>query len=859
MKKSIPILLLCLFATQLHSTVEQRKKKKPEEPPKVQTPPPSKTVKISDKIKSCKEIPGLFRLYQDSSTGSLMMIVNKEQLNKEYIYFSYVENGNNSTGHVKGTFRDNKVFTIQKYFDDLEFVALNESFYFDPNNPLSKAADANISKAVMSSEKIIAKDEAKGEYLISADQLFLTEALHQIKTMPRSPQQMMAFNLGALNKSKTRYEKIKNYPENTDIVVRYAYDDPGSRGANSNAITDGRYVEILLQHSIIEMPKNDFKPRYDDPRIGYFSTEVNDMTTKSAVNYKDLIHRWNLVKKDPNAAISEPVKPITWWIENTTPLEFRPIIKKAILQWNIAFEKAGFKNAVQIFEQPDTAAWDAGDIRYNVLRWTSSPEPRFGGYGPSFVNPRTGEILGADIMLEWIFVTNRLKSRDVFERSGFESLLNQAMEESMDHASCEMSEHLHIQNLLGTQYLSSINASETEVDSFIEQSIYYLILHEVGHTMGLSHNMKASQLHNPDDLYDLEKTMNEGLTGSVMDYPAVNFSNRKGKKCQYYTMRPGPYDMWAIEFGYYQEYDEQKSEEKRKKLLMRSTEPQLSFGNDADDMRAPGKAIDPRVMIGDMSNDAVGYAIERINFIRGIQNNLLKNYGNDDRSYQDLRNKFNVLVTEWGTQAGIISRYIGGVYVDRSYSNQKSSVKPFTAVPLSEQKRAMKSLSDLVFAPNAFNISEDLAASLQRQRRGFGFFSAGEDPRLHATLLSVQQSVLIHILHPNTLERINDSKAYGNKYEIGDVFKDLSNAIFQADMTGDINSYRQNLQIFYVNFLGFIYESSLYDYISQSKAYNQLLSLQRQIQASLPSSTGNAKEHKIFILSSIKNTLEQKK
>ena len=153
------------------------------------------------------------------------------------------------------------------------------------------------------------------------------------------------------------------------------------------------------------MPDNDFEPRFDDPRVGYFSTEVDDQTSTSSTPYRDLIHRWDLKKKNPEAAISEPVTPITWWMENSTPLEWRETIKAAVLQWNIAFEKAGFKNAIVVKQQPDDADWDAGDIRYNVLRWTSSPQPPFGGYGPSFVNPRTGQILGADIMLEFVHFT----------------------------------------------------------------------------------------------------------------------------------------------------------------------------------------------------------------------------------------------------------------------------------------------------------------------------------------------------------------------------------------------------------------------------------------------------------------------
>lgn len=845
-----PITALCLLLC-MQVNLAEAKKKKPAEPVK----PANPVASIADKVKKCKKIEGLFTLYRDTTNGSMMMLVKRSQFNKEFIYFSYVENGNTTTGHNKGTFRDNKVFTINRYFNQIEFTTQNTNFFFDPQNAIAKAKDANITNAVMASEKIVVADEAKGEYLIEADNLFLSEALYQIKQSSFFPGM---FNLGQLSRSKTKYQQVKNYPENTDVVVKYVYDDPSSRGSSSDAITDGRYMEILLQHSFIEMPKNNFKPRLDDPRVGYFLTQVNDMTTTDALNYRDLIHKWDLTKKDPNAAVSDPVKPITWWIEKTTPKDLRPTIKAAILQWNIAFEKAGFSNAIEIKEQPDDATWDAGDIRYNVLRWTSSPEPPFGGYGPSFVNPRTGEILGADIMFEWVFITNRLKSQKVFDQAGLDMLIEASNEHKDLGYACTAGDQLHMQNLLGLQALTAQHASEAEVDQFLKEALYYLVLHEVGHTLGLNHNMKATQLHSVNDLYDINKTKAIGLTGSVMDYPAVNFSNRKGQKCQYYTDRPGPYDMWAIEFGYYQAKDSIEDIKTRKQILNRSTDPALCFGNDADDMRAPGKGIDPRVMIGDMSNDAVSFAKERIELIKQLQSQLMSNYGHSDRSYHELRSNYLVLSAEWGIQAGVVSRYVGGVYVDRSYSNQTTNQQPLTAVPLATQKAAMKLLTDQVFAPNAMEVPKDLANYLQMQRRGFDFFSSGEDPKLHKRVLNIQTSVLTHILHPNTLQRITDSKLYGNQYELSDVFRDLTSAIFDADLNTDVNTYRQNLQAEYVDFLVFIYQSGVYDAISKSKAHAQLLSIQKSLTAVLPSSTKNAKEHRNFILSSIKSALDAK-
>ncbi|MEC8692843.1 MAG: DUF5117 domain-containing protein, partial [Bacteroidota bacterium] len=370
----------------------------------------SKNSTIAQKTKGMKSMPGIFQLYRDNKTGDLWMKIDSAQLNKEFIHFTYTENGVISAGHHRGSYRGSRIITFKKRFQRIDIIQKNTSFYFDKTKAISKSAEANISNAVLASEKIEATGDAG--FLISADKLFLGESLHRVNQSSRASRR--GFGLGRLSKEKSSFKRIKNYPRNMDLVVKYVYDNPEPKGGGGEEVTDPRYVNILLQHSILETPEPGFKPRREDYRIGYFTERVNDMTVTGFTNDRDLIHRWRLEKKNPDLAKSEPVEPITWWIENTTPVSLRPIIKHAAWEWNKAFEPLGFVNAIVVKEQSDTATWDAGDIRYNVLRWTSSPNPPFGGYGPSFVDPRTGEILGADIMLEYIFLTNRVRLSEVY-------------------------------------------------------------------------------------------------------------------------------------------------------------------------------------------------------------------------------------------------------------------------------------------------------------------------------------------------------------------------------------------------------------------------------------------------------------
>ena len=302
---------------------------------------------IASVTKTSRKVDGLFSLYQDTANGSLHMVIKKDQVGKEYIYFMHVVDGVTSAGSFRGAFANNDVFSIRKNYNKIEFVTQNTAFYFDPSSPLARAASANISPAVISVQDIVAEDG--DSYLVKVDDIFLTEALAQIKPAANpNARPGQQFTLGTLSKAKTRYVSVRNYPMNADVVVEYVYENPAPLNRGGLDITDARNVSISVQHSFIAMPENGYTPRYDDPRVGYFTAQVNDMLSASVTPYRDLITRWKLVKKDPTAAVSEPVTPITWWIENTTPHELREPIRQAVLEWNKPFEAAGFRNAVVV-------------------------------------------------------------------------------------------------------------------------------------------------------------------------------------------------------------------------------------------------------------------------------------------------------------------------------------------------------------------------------------------------------------------------------------------------------------------------------------------------------------------------------
>jgi hypothetical protein len=814
---------------------------------------------ITDKVKTSKKIDGLFTMYQDTVTGSVQLYIKKNRLNKEFIYQSFSLNGPTQLFLNQSMHRTTLIFTIKKVFDKIELSKVNTSFYYDENNPISKTKDVDKPEAVFYSEKLVAEDSAG--YLIAADGLFISEKLDPVKpaSIPGFPN--FGFSLGSLNTSKSKYQSVRSFAKNTDVVVDMAYDNPGAFASGGADITDPRYVRVRIQHSFIEMPDNDFRGRRDDPRVGFFFQQKTNQTSISPVPYKDVINRWSLKKKDTSAALSEPVEPIVYWVENTTPLEYRQTIMEAGLKWNEAFEKAGFKNAVQMKMMPDSTDWDPADLGYNVIRWVASAQPSYGAIGPSFVNPRTGQILGADITIEWASGSSIPIVDELF--NGSIGTSNQQILSSNNneehYKTCTLAQDLKAQLVTGMTVAEATGAGPAEIKEIHKQFLLYLIMHEMGHTLGLNHNMKSSQMLSPAEINNKEITRKIGSIGSVMDYPAINIALDKSKQGDYYTTRTGPYDLWAIEYGY-KPFAESEEEKELQKIAARSNDPKLAFGNDGDDMRAPGKGMDPRVNVFDLTNDAIGYAEERFKLVNNVMGKLIQKYSKPGQSYAELRSRYGTLNNQRRDMMSAVSRYIGGVYIDRTTPDQNSPNKPFTPVPVATQKRAMAVLSKYIFAPDAYDADAPLFAYLQPQRRGFNQNPAGDDYKVTNNILNNQVfNVIAHILNPATLQRITNSRLYGNQYSAADVMSDLLKACFDADMKGNVNVQRQYLQTAFVKAAISIAdpEQVQYDDVAKAAALNTIKKLKTQL-ATAVSTNEESRAHRSNLIFLINKVLETK-
>lgn len=738
-----------------------------------------KTIESFIEENELEEIDGFMHIWVDKEKDDHFLQLNIADLNKEFIYFTYILDAPQASGNFGGALSDGSILEFRKFKKDIGLYKKNTRFIYDQASKISQSKLRNIQEAFIGRFKVEVHEKETSNYLIKVNSLFLSEMLTAIS--PNIPPEYMEYvdlNVGKIDKSKTFVDKIKNYTKNTTIDVVYGFFNPKPKNSPVDAVADKRYTFGKVRHLFVEMPDDNFEPRIADQRVGYFSEKVTDLSSYNYFPAVDLINKWRLIKKNPNAEISEPINPIIYWVENSTPEEIRPFVIEGIEAWNDAFEKAGFKNAVIAKIQPDDADWDAGDIQYNVVRWSSSPDPQFSGYGPSIANPKTGELIAADIVQEFNAIKYGYRLRKIW---GYD-----------------------------------------EENDPLRQWIASLTMHEVGHTLGLRHNFKASWLYDANDIH------NKSITGkahisSVMDYDPINIAPKGVKQGNFFPHGAGFYDIWAIQFG----YTPNLTESARESLLSKSSQPEYKYGTDGDAMGSPGYGIDPRAKRYDMSSDPIEYSKQRLAILDSKILELPEIFGDDGSTYTELRATFGSFLRERGRFFEGVSRLIGGVYSNRIVNGQQGELTPYEAVAYEDQKRAMELITSELLSNDAFIFDPELLKLLQPEKRPAynPNEDANDDPKLHDTVLGMQENILRHILSPSVMLRLSDSSKYGNKYSPVEVLEDLRNGIF---VTQEIpNSFKRNLQSSYLDGLIGALNNDSYDDISKAAIYSSILDIEK--------------------------------
>ena len=344
-------------------------------------------------------IEGYLKVYADEDKENYFLQINDNDLDKQFLYFAYVMNAPQGSTLTGGRPSDGIVLEFRNFKTDLiGLYKINTAYIYGDDNNIAKSSVTNITEAFIETFNPVARSEKS--VLISVNKFMMSEKIEAISYVPKEYREYISINYGKPNSDKTFINNIFSNKTNTAVEVTFAYENnsPNSDSYSVSAVADPRYLSVTSRHIFIKMPDADFEPRVNDHRIGYFVNKSTDLTSYENFPNFALINKWRLIKKNPDAELSEPIEPIVYWVENSTPEEIIPAVVAGIENWNIAFEEAGFKNAIVAKIQPKDATWDAADYDYNVVRWSSEPDASLLGFGPSVTNPLTGEIISADVV-----------------------------------------------------------------------------------------------------------------------------------------------------------------------------------------------------------------------------------------------------------------------------------------------------------------------------------------------------------------------------------------------------------------------------------------------------------------------------
>ncbi|NOZ09387.1 MAG: DUF5117 domain-containing protein [FCB group bacterium] len=784
------------------STATDKKKSKKEEAGKL--PEFEKLIKDFDRIE------GLFDIYVNEEEDKYYLSLSPDQLGETYLFNATRQSGDArifDSGAMLGDFP----FRFKKQGKRIQLIHLNTLYRAKDKTAMHRAVEHSLSNSIVNSVEIKSQpDSVTKRILVDLSDLFLTDKYTRVEYNTGQWKQKYS-----LDKKNSTFIELKSFPANTEIEVSLHY--YSGKPYNSTTLADSRSMLMRYHYSLSTLSETDYKPRIADDRVGHFVTLFQDYSSvERETPYTYYINRWNLKKADPEAELSPPGKPIVYWIENTVPEKYRDAIRRGILLWNNAFERIGIKDAIIVRQMPDDADWDPADVRYNTVRWIVQPG---GGYavGPSRANPYTGEIYDADIRVSADFVRHFFTEYDQFITPlSLEEILRTTEVEAetpVGMQQCNYAAEKKEQMEFGWNLIQSRGLEgDVDYEKFVQDGLTDLIVHEVGHTLGLRHNFRASHIYPLGLLRDVKFTEDWGTTGSVMDYTPINLSKRGDEQGDYFQTALGVYDYWAIEYAYAEPEDTTELAEKQllEDIAGRVGEPLLEFCTDSDANGYSIKGMDPSCSLYDMTTDPLSYYGQRLDLVRELWTSLSQEDLQKGESYQRYLKLFNQGIGEYRNMANNVTKYVGGMYVHRGHYGDTKDRLPFEVVPAEEQWRALKFLNESLFQPDAFDFPPALLNKLIPELRGDFSGSLWRRSRLeypvHNAVLKLQGRALTRLYSTYVLNRLSDNELRfapgAPAFSTADMFSYLRDNIWQEVDKGDnINSYRRELQRLHLEIL----------------------------------------------------------
>ncbi len=668
--------------------------------------------------------------------------------------------------------------------------------YVADKGPAADSLAISVADSVIQSTPVVAEDPDKAHVVVNPA-IFLSDFegigsdLGRSVPTPSLPGLLLLVSRPSfgVDATKSYYGTTKTFPSNDEITVNLTFNGPQNA---LPTVPDGRGIPIVVHYSIVAPPAHDptYVPRYADDRVGYFITERkhfgNDLSNQPIERFID---RWNL-----------DAGPIVFTLTNEIPVQYRATVRRAILAWNTAFAQIGYPHAIEVHDPPSDPHFDPDDARYNSVRWLTSDSPEFTAISPHVSDPDTGQIIRATVVVDGEamrsvrrgFVDRVLpmqrERHDVFALPAAGDATADApgavAASSDDAQNCDYADDESSQAALGMSLLmANPHASAMDREAYAQAYLFSVVIHEVGHALGLRHNFHGSTAFSAAELRDPAFVREHGTTGSVMDYTPANIALPGQAQTAYFPTRLGPYDAWAIRYGYTKLPAGTSANEapELRRIASESTQPGLDYDTD-EDATAPLGA-DPYVQRFDLSSDPLAFAGAQLEINDGIARTLTRPYAGDTRSYQDLRQTLVTLLNSDVAAASIATRYIGGITTSRAHRGQAGAPLPFAAVPRAEQRRAFALLDRYVFSSRALQFSPDLLNSVPTSRFGdsFGGGVRRTDFPIREVAAQVQDLAIVAMFNPTVIDRIADESMRtrpGETMDLADLFGWTNAALF---------------------------------------------------------------------------------
>jgi hypothetical protein len=770
---------------------------------------------FADVIKEAKLTPGLFPLWRKDE--KVWLELAPDQFNHPFLFTANLSRGLGEHGVYGGMMLFNQVVEFKRIGNNVQLIARNYAFTGGANAPVAQEVKEGFTDSLLGATTVASQPHPERKtILIDANALLLTD-------LP--PADRFTYGVHARNyvfdAKNTSFDEVHNTADQTSLVVLAHYANakatlppPPTVGPPPpvffppfDNLPDGRSLFLGYTYNFATLP-TPMPTRRADPRVGYFQTDIWDFSTDTKYTAQThLANHWRLEKKDPDAALSEPKEPIVYWIDRNVPEAYRPAVRAGILEWNKAFEKIGFKDAIVVKQQDVDPGFETYDARHSTVRWFASTDAGF-SIGPSVVDPRTGEILNAQVGIAevWSRGDRTFITEQAPGAAGTQQLFDTFRgTRGLAADACTYSSEALAETEFGLDLLEArgdIAPGSPEADKFVMASLKAVVMHEVGHTLGLRHNFRASTAYSLAQISDPAFSSTTGLSASVMDYNPLNIAVKGERQGAYVDPTIGPYDYWAIEYGYKPLPAATQDAELAKIAAEGTTNRLLEFSTDEEVIAG----LDPDASMFDLGDDPLAYLQKRVVNSEELWTRLQTQPLPPGTSYDVLRRSFLAGFRQVTRATALTAKYVGGVYYVRDYSG--GSRLPLTPVPPAQQRAALKLLATQVFAADSFRFKPEFMRSL-----GINYLDFCNNPgcinpdfSLRQRVLGLQTAALGQLLSPTVMSRLLDSEIKVNKSDqaltIPELYTTLDNAVFSELRSGAaIPGPRRDLQNAYLEML----------------------------------------------------------